>query len=144
MIYFTLFLHGFLAATLLPFASEATFTYALVNGYSISLSWLIVSIGNSLGSIFTYYLGVFLPHEHPFLKRLGVGGKYWKKAMKWTEKHGAKAGFFCWVPIIGDPLALALGYLKSPQAKTIVLISFGKFIRFAIWGWLIMKGVELF
>jgi membrane protein YqaA with SNARE-associated domain len=52
-----LFFLSFAAATLLPLSSEATFLYMLSEG--LSPGWLLLSAGsgNTLGSVFNYYLG---------------------------------------------------------------------------------------
>jgi membrane protein YqaA with SNARE-associated domain len=41
-----------------------------------------------------------------------------------------------WVPIIGDVIAVALGFYKIRPFWTIVLLLVGKFARFMVWNFI--------
>ena len=56
MIYLILFFSAFISATLFPLGSEALFIYDINEGYNIYLLLFFATIGNSLGSIFNYFL----------------------------------------------------------------------------------------
>ena len=58
MVYLTLFFVAFASATLLPLGSEALLLYDISEGYTIGLLWLIASVGNTLGSMVNYWLGL--------------------------------------------------------------------------------------
>ena len=62
MLYLTMFASAFLAATLVPFASEITLAAALAAGGAIH--WLIVTatLGNTLGAVVNWALGRFIEH----------------------------------------------------------------------------------
>ena len=132
MIYITLFIHGLLAATILPFSSEATLLYALSENYSPLVCGVVVTCGNSLGSVITFYMGYYLPINHRWLKRMGTGSKYWTKAQAWCNRFGTLISFLCWLPIIGDLLALALGVLKYQFKQFVWLMTLGKALRFLV------------
>jgi membrane protein YqaA with SNARE-associated domain len=53
-----------------------------------------------------------------------------------VEKWGIPMLFFSWMPIIGDPLCLAGGYLRLPLWKSIFMIFLGKFARYCVLLWL--------
>ena len=58
MVYLILFLSAFLSATLIPFGSEALLIYDIKEGYNIYLLLFLATLGNSLGSILNYFLGL--------------------------------------------------------------------------------------
>ena len=55
-----LFVTAFLAATILPFSSEAAFLVAISNDTPTLNAMIFASSGNVLAIIFNYYLGYFL------------------------------------------------------------------------------------
>lgn len=67
MIYLILFFSAFISATLFPLGSEALFIYDINEGYNIYLLLFFATIGNSLGSIFNYFLGL-KGEEYIFIK----------------------------------------------------------------------------
>ena len=58
MVYLTLFFVSFISATLFPLGSEALLIYDIKEGYNIYLLLFFATLGNSLGSIVNYYLGL--------------------------------------------------------------------------------------
>jgi len=104
-----LFCSAFLAATILPFSSEATFLFAISEGMNISNAMLFASLGNVLAIIVNYFLGYWLYDKtHTKLNSSKTG----KKSLKYGEKYGYFALFLSWLPIIGDPLTLVAGVLR--------------------------------
>jgi len=104
-----LFFSAFLAATILPFSSEATFLFAISEGMNISNAMLFASLGNVLAIIVNYFLGYWLYDKtHTKLNSSKTG----KKSLKYGEKYGYFALFLSWLPIIGDPLTLVAGVLR--------------------------------
>ena len=131
---FALFVSGFTSATLLPGSSEALFLYLLSRGdWSSGLLLLIVSIGNSLGGMSNWLLGMFI--RYGFLQRSGSGEnakQVNQKAQRWLQQHGAPVLFFSFLPVIGDPLCLAAGLIHTHWLKSLFYISLGKFTRYAV------------
>jgi len=126
-----LFLAAFLAATILPFSSEALLA-AMTFGDWSSLSLLLVaSVGNTLGGLTNYGLGRWIPEEK---------AKRWfrmdpAKAERWggfVRQRGAWAALLCWLPFVGDPIAIAMGLFRAPFAPTAVLMFIGKAARYAV------------
>ena len=58
MVYFTLFITALISATLFPLGSEALLIYDIKEGYNLYLLLLFATIGNSLGSVINYFLGL--------------------------------------------------------------------------------------
>ena len=46
------------------------------------------------------------------------------------EKYGSFAALLTWLPIIGDPIALAMGLLRTRVVPTTVLMFIGKGLRY--------------
>ena len=48
------------------------------------------------------------------------------------RKRGAWAALLCWLPVVGDPLAIALGLFRAPFLPSALLMFFGKCVRSAV------------
>jgi len=104
-----LFFSAFLAATILPFSSEAAFVVALKSDIPLLSAMLSASSGNVLAIILNYYLGYFL-YEKTKIKLFK--SKTGKKAYTLGHKYGYFALLFSWLPLIGDPLTVVAGLVR--------------------------------
>ena len=129
-----LFLSSFLAATFIPFSSEAHFAL-VVSDKNIFTAILVATTGNSLGSFFTYYLGWLAKWEW-IEKALRTPKQKVNRIKSKIEKHGSWLGLLCWTPIIGDVIAIGLGFFRVSPSKTLPLIVIGKALRYIIIGYL--------
>lgn len=114
-----LFTSAFVSATLFPGASEAVLL-ALISSWPES-SWLAVgvaSVANTLGSMTSYLIGRFFPR------------KVSNRAIEWLERWGVWSLLFAWLPLVGDALPLAAGWLRIPWAKSAFFILVGKSARY--------------
>ncbi len=135
--YFGLFFASFLSATVVPFSSEGILLLFLSATYSPISCLFVATIGNSLGGITNYLIGSL---GNPlWLKRFGINENKVASFEKRIQKFGFWLAFFSWVPIIGDPLTIALGFFKVPFWKVLILLIIGKFLRYFIlvlpWVW---------
>ena len=106
---FGLFLLAFLAATILPFSSEAAFVGALYGGMDHALALGVASLGNVLAIVLNYFLGYGLRvHFNTKLEASKSG----RKALAWSHEHGAWALLLSPLPVIGDPVTLAAGVVR--------------------------------
>ncbi len=122
-----LFFICFLSATILPLSSEVVFYYFLTLGiFDPFLLLLIASFGNCLGGLTNYLLG-FYGNKY-FLKKVN----FENKLLLFFQKKGFYAAFFSWIPIIGDPLLISLGILKTHFWKTVFFMCLGKILRYAL------------
>ena len=140
--YLGLFIASFLGATVIPFSSELVFSLLIIKGYDFNLSLLVATTGNWLGGLSSYFLG-----------RLGKWStleKYFKlkkeKIVKFKtiiDKWGSLLAFFCWLPIIGDPIAVGLGFFRTNYVLVAIWMFIGKFIRYILWALVTYWGVSI-
>lgn len=135
--YIGLFLASFLAATILPFGSEFVFVGLLAMGMNGWGCVIVASIGNWLGGMTNYYLGRLGKIEW-IEKYLKVDRAKIEKMQHWLEGKGAVMAFFSFLPVVGDLIALALGYMRANVYIVNVSMFTGKFLRYV----LIMYGVS--
>jgi len=132
MIYSSLFVISFLAATILPFSSELTLAGLMATSNYDSLLLLIVaSLGNVFGSVVNWILGFYsrnLSKKNWFLFK----DEQIKKSSKWFNKFGKWSLLFAWVPIVGDPLTLAAGLLRVKFVEFLILVTIGKVSRYLV------------
>ena len=126
-----LFVAAFLAATILPFSSEALLAAMALGTWPGSSLLLVASFGNTLGGLTNYGLGRWIPKEKAARWfRMDAG-----KADRWrafVHRRGAWAALLCWLPFVGDPIAIALGLFRAPFVPTAVLMFVGKAARYAV------------
>ncbi len=130
-----LFLASFLAATVVPFSSEALLAFLIANGIDAYTAVLVATAGNFLGGMSSYGIGYLGKWEwiekYLRIKRETIG--------KWHSrlyKRGAVFAFFSWLPVVGDIFAVGLGLLRSNVVITALAMLAGKFTRYVFWGWL--------
>ncbi|WP_232012586.1 YqaA family protein [Vibrio aphrogenes] len=129
-----LFFSGFLSATLLPGSSELSL-YAALELNTISFFWVmsIATLGNTLGGMTNYYLGLFLPNK-TLRHRRG------HQLESWIQHYGYWVLLMSWMPIIGDPLCVAAGWLRMNPWLCSLAIFLGKGLRYIALG-MIFKGL---
>ncbi len=130
MVYLTLFTISFLAATLLPLGSEALLLYDISQNYSLLWLWAVATLGNTLGSMVNYWLG--LKGEN-YLERKGhLSVANMDKAREFFGKYGGWTLLLSWVPIIGDPLTFIAGVLRYNFKWFALIVAVAKGTRYAI------------
>ena len=132
MIYLSLFIISFLAATILPFSSELTLGgLVATSSYDNLLLLIVASLGNVLGSVFNWILG-FYSRNFSTKRWFPFKAEQIEKSSKWFNKFGRWSLLFAWVRIIGDPLTLAAGLLRIRFIEFLVLVAIGKVTRYII------------
>jgi len=130
MIYLSLFIISFLAATILPFSSELTLAGLMATSSYDNLSLLIIaSLGNILGSVVNWILG-FYSRNLSTKKWFPFKDEQIERSSKWFNKFGRWSLLFAWVPIIGDPLTLAAGLFRIKFVEFLILVTIGKISRY--------------
>ncbi len=129
MVYITLFFTALISATLFPLGSEALLIYDITQGYNLTLLLLFATIGNSLGSIINYYLG--LKGEEFCENKKYLQKKSIDKYKMFFDKYGGYTLLLSWVPIIGDPITFIAGIFHYDLKKFVIIVVFAKFIRYA-------------
>ncbi len=130
MVYLTLFTVSFLAATLLPLGSEALLVYDISQNYSLFLLWLVATLGNTLGSMVNYWLG--LKGEDYLEKKGYLSVEKMDKARGFFGKYGGWTLLLSWVPIIGDPLTFIAGVLRYDFKWFTLIVAVAKGTRYAV------------
>ena len=132
MIYLSLFIISFLAATILPFSSELTLAGLIAtSSYDNLLLLIVASLGNVLGSVVNWILG-FYSRNLSKKKWFPFKDKQIERSSKWFDKFGRWSLLFAWVPIIGDPLTLAAGLLRVKFIEFLILVTIGKVSRYLV------------
>jgi membrane protein YqaA with SNARE-associated domain len=118
----TLFVSSFLAATLLPGGSEVVLAGVLATGAaSLWPALAVATVGNTLGGSSSYLLGRLVPD-----RKLGV------RALDWVRRWGSPILLLSWVPIIGDALCVAAGWLRLSAWWSVLFMALGKFGRYYV------------
>lgn len=129
-IYLSLFASCFLSATILPFASELGLAAVLASGGDPFIAVIIATIGNSLGGLTNYYLGKF--GEFLWIKKSEKAENKQNKLKQYVTKYGSLCALLSWVPIIGDPLLVMLGFMRIKLFPVIIYMVFGKLSRYIV------------
>jgi membrane protein YqaA with SNARE-associated domain len=57
----------------------------------------------------------------------------------WVRKYGSPVLLLAWVPVIGDVLCVAAGWLRINWISTMLFMAVGKFARY----WVIAAAISL-
>lgn len=125
-----LFVSAFVSATIAPGGSEAVLAFLVAQAeMPPGLLLMIATAGNTLGALTTWLLG-------------GLAAIGWRtetvdrprseKAVASVRRWGVPILLFSWLPIVGDGLCFAGGWLKLPFLRSLVAIVIGKALRYAV------------
>lgn len=129
--YFGLFLGTFLAATVVPFSSELILSGLLIAGFDPITCLLVATAGNTLGGMSSYYLG-WLAKWETLSRWFRIQEQDIQKWRNYSHRFGAFLALLCWVPLIGDAIAVALGIFKTSWQKVLLWMTIGKMLRYGI------------
>ena len=116
---------AFLSATVLPGNSEAALVAVL--WAHPTLLWGAVgvaSLANGLGGLTSVWLGRQMPPPATAHRALG-----------WVQRFGAVTLLLSWVPLLGDALCVAAGWLRLAWGPVSLWLVLGKTARYALLGW---------
>lgn len=128
---------AFTSATLLPGTSEAVLAAMHVAKAAPGWALLVVaSAANVAGSCVNWALGRFAAL---------YAGRRWfpatpgqlDRAAAWYRRFGWPTLLASWVPVIGDPLTVVAGLLRTPLWLFLIVVAFAKTARYAALLWLI-------
>lgn len=130
-----MFTSAFISSTLAPGGSEAVLAYLISNAqFSTMLLLLIATVGNTLGAMTTWWLGVLAAKKLPVATQLSDKKQ---KALVLVSKKGLWVLLFSWLPLIGDALCFAGGWLRLPFLPALLFILLGKLGRYAVIAWML-------
>ena len=124
-----LFLSAVLSATLLPGSSEVVLV-ALIAAHP-EQAWpgfLVALSGNLLGCLITFGMGWGARQGYERLQRVqsGVGAAQVARLRRW----GPPALVLSVLPLVGDALVLAAGWLRLDLVRSMAWIALGKGLRY--------------
>jgi membrane protein YqaA with SNARE-associated domain len=115
-----LFLASFAAATLFPLPSEAAlFAYLQRYPDNAVLAVSVATLGNTAGGMTSYLIGRFIPSK-----------KLDSKAIQHVRRYGAPVTLLAWLPIVGDALSVAAGWLRIHWAAALGFMAAGRLLRY--------------
>ena len=95
--YLALFGSAFLAATILPFYSEVLLYALLREGFDPLLLVIVATLGNTLGAVVNWVLGLYLLHFQDrrwfYFSREQID-----KAQRWYRRYGFWSLLLAWMP----------------------------------------------
>lgn len=133
-----LLLSSFLAATLLPGGSEVVLVALLMaHPEQTGAALLLATLGNTLGGMTTYGMGRLLPQR--IIMQSGIPGGGDGKTARFSVRHtatlerwGPAALLLSWVPLVGDALCAAAGWLRLPWLPCLLWMAAGKAARYGV------------
>ena len=125
-----LFISALVSSTLLPGGSEAVI-YALGHLQQHD-PWLLLGVatlGNTLGGMLTWLLGWWLARHYP---PEHIHAARHAGAIARLRRWGAPVLLLSWLPLVGDPLCFAAGWLRINGLLALIFIAAGKAARYAV------------
>jgi membrane protein YqaA with SNARE-associated domain len=125
-----LFFSAFISSTLFPGGSEAILAYLTVNGeHSLFLLITIATVGNTLGAMTSWGIGRLISIRYS-AERLSKVSQ--QKAVAQLQKYGSPILLLSWLPVVGDPLCVAAGWLRIHWLPSLLFIAVGKLLRYLV------------
>src|SRR5512145_3300645 len=105
----TLFALSFAAATLVPLPSEASlFAYVHVYPDRAAVAVAVATVGNTAGGMTSYGIGRLIPPRHVSARAIE------------------------WLPVLGDALCVAAGWLRLHWAAVLAFMAAGRLARYIV------------
>jgi membrane protein YqaA with SNARE-associated domain len=117
-----LFLSAFVSSTLFPGGSEVVLgLLAAGQQYDPWLLLAIASLGNTLSGLTSWLLGFLVARQRfSFTNRLQENQQ---RAISWLRKRGGPILLLPWLPVVGDPLCFAAGFVRMLMTLTYLSLS---------------------
>lgn len=135
-----LFGTSLLAATLLPGGSEAALLVSQQQNWAPSFQlWLAASLGNSLGGLITFFMG-WQATRWKNAEQLAKSPAQ-ARALTWLQRYSYWTLLLSWLPLVGDLLCLAAGWLRLSPTLSFAMLFIGKAARYSL---VLLLGHTLF
>ncbi|MFI3292522.1 MAG: YqaA family protein [Rikenellaceae bacterium] len=141
--YIGLFIGAFIAATILPFSSDVMLVGLLATGSDPIMAITSATLGNWLGGLTSYYIG-YLGKWEWIEKYLKVKHETLEAQSSKVKRYGALLALMTWLPIVGDVMAVALGFYRVKPVASAIYMLIGKGVRFILWALIYYWGKGLF
>ena len=124
-----LLLASFAAATLVPMPSEAAlYGYLQLYPEQAALGVGVATLGNTAGGMTTYLVGRFIPER--------TRARLNPRTVAHLTRYGAPALLLAWLPIVGDALCAAAGWLRMKWWAALGFMAAGRLARYVVIAWL--------
>jgi len=125
-----LFISAFISSTIAPGGSEAVLAYLVSTEKHNAINLIIIAtVGNSLGALTTWVLGVIAAKKFPLDQMLSPSRQ---KSLDLVRRWGGWVMFFSWLPVVGDGLCFAGGWLRLSLFFSLPAIVIGKALRYGV------------
>ncbi len=125
-----LFLSAFISSTLFPGGSEVVLAVLVAQeAYDPWVLFGVATAGNTLGGMSSWALGFFMSWRFPLSRLTKI---HQQQAVERIQRWGSPLLLLSWVPIIGDPLCVAAGWLRVNGGIALLFIGIGKALRYAM------------
>ncbi|SFQ44872.1 membrane protein YqaA, SNARE-associated domain [Roseivivax halotolerans] len=129
-----LFLAAFGAATILPFQSEVVFVGLQLGGrWPVWLLVLVASIGNILGAVVNFVMGLYAERFRD-RRWFPASGRQLDRAQDWWQRYGLWTLLLSWAPF-GDAFTVIAGIMRVPLWQFLALVSVAKTGRYIVLTW---------
>ena len=129
--YMGMLVAAFLAASILPFSSEAVMVGLQAAGLDPIFLIVYGTIGNVLGSMFNYTIGLLGKMEW-IEKYLHVKKEDLDKAHRFMAGRGAWMGLLSVIPVVGDVITVALGLMRANVVIVVISVTISKLLRYVL------------
>ena len=129
--YMGMLVAAFLAASILPFSSEAVMVGLQAAGLDPIFLIVYGTIGNVLGSMFNYTIGRLGKMEW-IEKYLHVKKEDLDKAHRFMAGRGAWMGLLSVIPVVGDVITVALGLMRANVVIVVISVTISKVLRYVL------------
>lgn len=141
--YWGLFIGSFLASTLIPMSADILLVGVLALGGNIWVCLTVATLGNWLGGLTSYWIGRIGKWE--WIERyLKVKEEKLLRQKKNIDRYGVWLACLTWLPLVGDLLAVSLGFYKANPYTTAFYMLIGRLARFLFWTWLYLQYADRF
>ena len=114
---------SFIAATVVPLSSEAVlFGYLKLHPEHAALAVALATLGNTAGGMTTYLIGRLFPEKKNFDEKI----------LRQLRRYGPAAVFFAWLPVAGDALCAAAGWLRVNWVAALAFMAAGRLARYLV------------
>lgn len=127
-----LFAASFIASTVLPLSSEAVlFGFLKLHPDELVPALALATLGNTLGGLTSYAIGRLLPAR--------IQQKLDPRILDKLRRYGSPLTFLAWLPVVGDALCVAAGWLRLNWLAVTAFMAAGRLLRY----WVVAQGALL-
>jgi len=124
-----LFISALAASTILPMSSEVVLgALAVAGATDVWLLLAVATAGNTLGAVINWGIGRYASTWRTRLHWLEEAK--FERACRWFNRWGIWCLLLSWLPVVGDPLTLVAGALRTAFVPFVLLVALGKAARY--------------